>query len=51
MSTRKQAYCRADRDGDCTHKDCPQLRDGEPAKSRRSCPLWMAQRKREEQEE
>jgi hypothetical protein len=32
-------FCHADRDGDCNHKDCPQLRDGEPHKSGRSCPL------------
>jgi hypothetical protein len=31
--------CAADRDGDCVHEQCPQLRDGEPAKSRRHCPL------------
>lgn len=33
--------CHADHDGDCTHKDCPQLRDGEPRKSHRSCPLLV----------
>jgi hypothetical protein len=31
--------CKADRDGDCYHAACPQLRDGEPNKSRRHCPL------------
>lgn len=31
--------CKADRDGECSHKDCPQLRDGEPGKTGRSCPL------------
>lgn len=31
--------CQADRDGDCTHKSCPQLRDGEPRRSGRHCPL------------
>ena len=31
--------CHADRDGDCTSGRCPQLRDGEPKKSGRSCPL------------
>jgi hypothetical protein len=30
--------CAADRDGDCTHGGCPQLRDGEPARTGRSCP-------------
>ncbi|MBK8189037.1 MAG: hypothetical protein IPK79_01125 [Vampirovibrionales bacterium] len=32
--------CRAARsDGECIHPDCPQLLDGEPARSGRSCPL------------
>ena len=31
--------CAAGRDGDCTHAQCPQLRDGEPHKSSRHCPL------------
>lgn len=31
--------CHADRDGDCTWVECPQLRDGEPEKSGRHCPL------------
>ena len=31
--------CAADRDGDCSHSQCPQLRDGEPVKSGRHCPL------------
>lgn len=31
--------CQAARDGDCIHEQCPQLRDGEPAKTGRSCPL------------
>lgn len=31
--------CMADRDGDCKDPGCPQLRDGEPAKSGRHCPL------------
>lgn len=31
--------CAADRDGDCDHSHCPQLRDNEPAKSGRHCPL------------
>jgi len=31
--------CRAHADGDCTWSDCPQLRDGEPRKSGRHCPL------------
>lgn len=32
-------HCHANRDGECDHKRCPQLRDNEPAKSGRSCPL------------
>jgi hypothetical protein len=31
--------CAAARDGDCTHKQCPQLRDNEPAATGRHCPL------------
>lgn len=31
--------CAAGKDGDCIHKQCPQLRDGEPHKTRRHCPL------------
>lgn len=31
--------CAAGRDGECGHAQCPQLRDGEPAKSSRHCPL------------
>lgn len=31
--------CHADRDGDCSHENCPQLRDNEPSTSGRHCPL------------
>lgn len=31
--------CAAGRDGECAHAQCPQLRDGEPAKTGRHCPL------------
>lgn len=31
--------CAAGRDGECFHSQCPQLRDGEPVKSGRHCPL------------
>jgi protein gp37 len=31
--------CHADRDGDCNHPGCPQIRDGEPIKTGRHCPL------------
>lgn len=32
-------YCQSDRDGDCRNQACPQLRDNEPAKTGRHCPL------------
>jgi hypothetical protein len=32
--------CASHQDGDCSHKQCPQLRDNEPKASGRSCPLW-----------
>jgi hypothetical protein len=32
--------CHADRDGDCFWALCPQIRDGEPESTGRSCPLW-----------
>lgn len=32
--------CQSDNDGDCKDELCPQLRDGEPGKSGRSCPLY-----------
>lgn len=31
--------CAAHNDGDCTHPECPQIRDKEPEKSGRHCPL------------
>lgn len=31
--------CQADQDGECQRPGCPQLEDGEPAKSGRFCPL------------
>jgi hypothetical protein len=36
----KNPVCHAGSDGDCTWEDCPQIRDGEPKKTGRSCPLW-----------
>lgn len=30
--------CQANSDGDCYSEKCPQLRDGEPAKTGRHCP-------------
>ena len=32
-------YCQAGKDGDCIWEDCPQLRDNEPSRSGRHCPL------------
>lgn len=32
--------CKSDQDGHCVHALCPQLRDGEPKASGRSCPLY-----------
>lgn len=32
--------CQSNNDGDCDDPQCPQKRDGEPAKSGRSCPLY-----------
>lgn len=31
--------CHASSDGDCSWAHCPQIRDGEPEKSGRNCPL------------
>jgi hypothetical protein len=39
MPPRPQGQCRSHRDGDCDWPGCPQLRDGEPARSGRPCPL------------
>lgn len=37
----KRVYegCHSGRDGDCAWSECPQIRDGEPHKSGRHCPL------------
>jgi hypothetical protein len=32
-------HCRGGRDGECVWKLCPQIRDGEPTRSERHCPL------------
>lgn len=34
-----RSRCHAARDGECFWSDCPQLRDGEPARSGRHCPI------------
>ena len=31
--------CQSGSDGDCSFKDCPQLKDNEPEKTGRHCPL------------
>lgn len=35
----RDEHCHADSDGDCEWAKCPQLRDGEPKKTGRHCPL------------
>lgn len=40
MPPRFRGGCHSDSDGDCDWPDCPQLRDGEPEKTGRSCPLY-----------
>lgn len=32
-------YCQSGSDGNCNYSSCPQLRDGEPEKTGRDCPL------------
>ena len=39
MQGRYMTRCQADSDDDCTWEGCPQIRDGEPEKSGRHCPL------------
>ena len=39
LPAKPENYCHAGRDGECEWHDCPQLRDGEPARSGRHCPL------------
>jgi hypothetical protein len=36
---RNSSACHSEEDGDCFWERCPQLRDGEPQKSGRHCPL------------
>lgn len=35
--------CAAARDGECIHRLCPQVQDGEPQKSGRHCPLDLGE--------
>jgi hypothetical protein len=37
----KPERCHAGKDGDCMHQSCPQLRDSEPHKTGRHCPLGI----------
>lgn len=39
MQGRYMTRCHADCDGECDWSECPQIRDGEPHKSGRHCPL------------
>jgi len=39
MQGRRFSRCQADDDDHCVHRNCPQLRDGEPKKTGRHCPL------------
>lgn len=36
---RRGTRCQSAQDGECFWKECPQLRDGEPERSGRHCPL------------
>jgi hypothetical protein len=39
LSQRRMTRCHADDDGYCDWAKCPQLRDAEPSKTGRHCPL------------
>lgn len=42
MAEARLTQCAAAWDGECAHMDCPQVRDGEPHKTGRACPLrWF----------
>lgn len=45
FETRRAAgeHCHGGRDGDCFDARCPQLRDGEPVRTGRHCPLDAAE--------
>lgn len=49
LSGRYWTRCRADCDDHCEWSECPQLRDGEPKKSGRHCPLDSEDFKRAEE--
>ena len=42
MPPRSKGQCHSHSDGDCDWPGCPQIRDNEPARSGRSCPLLDA---------
>ena len=39
LAERRRTRCHANNDGECSSANCPQLLDGEPARSGRHCPL------------
>ncbi len=41
VSEPNTGYCHSARDGDCSASECPQLRDDEPTRTGRHCPLDM----------
>lgn len=41
-----EGHCMSDSDGDCTWESCPQLKDGEPERSGRTCPRHVATKRR-----
>jgi hypothetical protein len=51
LAGRYKTRCHADGDDYCDWKSCPQLRDGEPAKSGRHCPIDAKDRRAEEEEQ
>lgn len=46
MQGRYMTRCHADCDDHCEWENCPQIRDGEPEKSGRHCPLDAEDRRR-----
>lgn len=46
MQGRYMTRCQADCDDECEWEGCPQIRDGEPYKTGRHCPLDADDRRR-----
>ena len=46
MTNVKGMRCHAAQDGECEWRKCPQLRDGEPTKTGRHCPLDVREEER-----